>query len=441
LQKIGAQTSAVSASSMSPTDEQNLAASDALELLRGALGCPCHVVGSLASGLSTDASDVDIVVRVADHPCGDAHPVAQRDFPTKAVLAAIYGDDFYEQNSKVALSKEQRKRLTATLQARGFVGLEVRRGSPLLRMQHEATGVVVDVWCDVTRSVESLAEMRVRAARDAVAACELARVLHRVLRLAVGHELRVLEAYAAPAGGAGLGSYVMLLLVLRHIGRCRLEGDPTAVHDGGAATGAMLLSLLADLGGLASLGAALDLDEPAPLCDLPDLPPITLHLAPLPKGRSYDKYKISLHSSSVKMLSSLANALSSMLNAGIPLTLLLSCASPERTHLVAVVKAELGKHSQKKVEAATARCGAMNQRMILPPTSSTLAVLGGLSNSGSMPRAEDDSTSQASFFTSRWLPNGLLESSVAGSVAGSSSLNRHAPAFVPGQRYLLQPPS
>jgi len=228
-----------------PAGNRRLATSAAKSLLKTYVPtAPVAVVGSVASGLALDASDVDLVACLAGVRSAATFPCLLGDEPLGDPLLVLLlcGDHLpsvrvRKQSKKAKRTGRPRVRnkgdvdaaLESTLEEHGFEAPRWARGSPLLRMVHRATGVAVDVWMDEAAAdvAECEAKRRVDATRAAVLAPggALLAGLHCLLRRAVGRELRELEGYAGgggAGGGEGLGSYVTLLLVRRFLQRERV---------------------------------------------------------------------------------------------------------------------------------------------------------------------------------------------------------------------------
>jgi hypothetical protein len=257
---------------------------------------PVGVVGSVASGLALDASDVDLVVCTA----GLASAAPRGDPPLVLLLCGehLSGVRFRKQSKKAKRANKPPTRnkadmdaaIEATLEAHGFHEPRWARDSPLIRMVHTPTRVCVDLWMDDEAAcvAESEAQRRSDAVRTVVAAntargAPLAD-LHRVLRGAIGRELRAFEgSYGAAGAATGLGSYVTLLLVHRFLHRLpRAQSMPPSLLLN------MMLTSLAQLGG-ANEDRIETLDEllpDAPVRARPSCSPHTPISQPRPDGHA-----------------------------------------------------------------------------------------------------------------------------------------------------------
>jgi len=350
--------------------------------LLSATGGRCAVVGSLASGLEVAASDVDVVIGLADVdvfvPGNDfaAERMAGRHSPSiklpllSPVLTAVVGNGIHQFKTK---SKEFNQMVKAAFLKHGFECVQYVSKGAMLRMLHTRSGLFVDVSCDPAASHTrvSLAEMQAAAARGLAERHELVRVLHRVLRCAIGAELRVCETYSV-AGQSGCGSYPLLLLVRRWFLESQRSGGAHYRHDSGAETAVALLALLDHLSALldevpvegseewsAGKGLMIELAEPPPVDGMPGVPPIRFNLWSV-TGRMSGQ-----HSSSVVALVLLARELARALRRGVPLLELVRTASPQRSQLLeAVLSAMAGKVSKARMirEALAHSNGTSTQR-------------------------------------------------------------------------------
>jgi hypothetical protein len=227
------------------------AASDTMSMLARLVGCDAAVVGSCSNGLATSHSDVDIVVCMRDVASDGfgARPVlwsevCERDPPLVcALLGAGRLNAITTAKSKKGRTIVKRKInalervLAKVLAEEGFADPLFKRGKrckeapTLLRLTHSQTDLKVDIWCDLsaTCAVETAAARRTAAVKAEVAREPLILPLHRLLRMAVGHELRVFEGYAALTSGS-MGGYPVFLLVRRFLEReVRTQGEQHAV--------------------------------------------------------------------------------------------------------------------------------------------------------------------------------------------------------------------
>lgn len=253
------------AASLADSRQRDAAAAAVKALLASvAPTAPVAAVGSVASGLALCASDVDIVVCMANLRSAAKTPSSLRDHKPDddPLLVLLLCGQYLGSVRMRKQGKKQKQKglppgrnkadlkaaLESTLAEFDFAQPKWKRGSPLLRMVHVgesagdvASGVTVDVWMDETAvtAAASEAARRAEATRAAVTCAPGGAVLaalHRVLRAAVGRELRGFEGYAGEPGGASLGSYVTLLLVRRFLAREGVVGtarqrDPQATWE------------------------------------------------------------------------------------------------------------------------------------------------------------------------------------------------------------------
>ena len=484
--RIGQQATALSewTASAALLSRRAAAISAILNLLGSTTGCHCSVVGSLASGLDTDTSDIDVVVRLASAP---THLFGARLPFISPVLTAVAGTDILSLQTNC---KKQKEAIRDAFDAHGF-RVEYRPNGPLLRMFHHATQLPIDVWCDPAASPaqESLAEMRAAATRNLVQQHPLVRILHCVLRRAAGAELRGCESYQLE-GQPGIGSYVVLLLVHRWV---TTQSDPThCEHDGGAKTATTLLALLDHLVSLRELDEVVLLREPPPISELPGLAPLRLNLERICRhqfwmSKSKKKFELGRDSASFGSLTTMAEMLGRALRRGIPLDELVTVGSSARRDLILSIRASLPKRYDKHIrtiahdvytatvdgdgpgEAAVAEARALAARATtlgfatlseLDAALPDLSVKGGeeadAMSEASCFTAASRAASDTSYFTNRWLPSDLISddhnrsarSAVIGdrearsaSATGSSfTLNRNAPTFMPGARVRVAGP-
>jgi hypothetical protein len=259
------------------------AASDAMAMIARRVGCDAAVVGSCGHGLATSHSDVDIVVCMRDVASDGVGTrlwteVCEGDPPLVCALVGLGRlsaiTTTKSMGGRVMVKREKgglERALAQVLAEEGFADARFKRGRrckeapTLLRFTHAQTSVKVDIWCEpnATCAVETVAARRTAAVKAEVAREPLILPLHRLLRMAVGHELRVFECYATHKSGP-MGGYPVFLLVRRFLEReVRMQGERHVVAlrafvcmQGDAASGAaesvgkLALRLLRELGGM-----------------------------------------------------------------------------------------------------------------------------------------------------------------------------------------------
>jgi hypothetical protein len=228
---------------------QQVAALDAVQLLL-AHRCPdasVGVVGSLRSGLAHDTSDVDLVV------CTATQPIAAPLLGDPPLVVLLAGDKIHGVQMNSLKKKKKKKRhlanpkkscsptrilkmlkvvLENALREYGFVNPRWKRRGQLISMVgrrgccrrtlciprtrsdscdslivvllcsgwkvHAETGITVDLWTDTEApsTAETVAMRRVLATREAILRSPtgpLVTALYRMLRYAIGPELRLAE--------------------------------------------------------------------------------------------------------------------------------------------------------------------------------------------------------------------------------------------------------
>ena len=336
------------------------AASDTMSMIARRVGCDAAVVGSCSHGLATSHSDVDIVVCMRDVASDGfgARPVfwsevCERDPPLVCALlgagrlSAITTTKSMKGRTIVKRRKNVLERaLAKVLAEEGFADPLFKRGKrckeapTLLRLTHSQTDLKVDIWCDLsaTCAIETAAARRTAAVKAEVAREPLILPLHRLLRMAVGHELRVFEGYAALKSGS-MGGYPVFLLVRRFLEReVRRQGEQHAlalrafVRTGDAASGAaesvgkLAQRLLHELGAMCRLDSVTSETK------------VGEAMGDLVMGCP----AIQLGGLGALLLSSVSRRMLDAVQGGAPLRALLTQGTEERLVLVADVCDELG---------------------------------------------------------------------------------------------------
>eukprot|EP00037_Helgoeca_nana_P028266 m.330293 g.330293 ORF g.330293 m.330293 type:complete len:362 (-) comp27719_c0_seq14:491-1576(-) len=204
---------------------QQVAALDAVQLLL-AHRCPdasVGVVGSLRSGLAHDTSDVDLVV------CTATQPIAAPLLGDPPLVVLLAGDKIHGVQMNSLKKKKKKKKplanpkkscsptrilkmlkvvLENALREYGFVNPRWKKKGQLISMVHAETGITVDLWTDTEApsTAETVAMRRVLATREAILRSPtgpLVTALYRMLRYAIGPELRLAEGSTYGPDGRG----------------------------------------------------------------------------------------------------------------------------------------------------------------------------------------------------------------------------------------------